>query len=291
MNSEDIKFSEIQSEITGGGRPYNYRVMTLPWQDDYANVIEPLANDKYMIGTEQGYVILFSLPKNKALGVFEVGRWVSSLAYCDTLIWSVGADRTVCAFHVRSQKPVSRFREDAAPERYPETGITFMKTKDQNFHIYNCGFLRFKVFSSRTRKPVKSFDLAQARQLREDAAFMKFSQADHLVRGFCVSTRSSRLFVIINRYHPHLIVYDYLKMEVLKFCPLFKKIDRRLQKAVNMRIFKTDQEENLFFINQLTHAETKKVQTFATVLELSSAAGPAEDYRLLPSQLISGTRG
>jgi hypothetical protein len=293
MISDGIKFSGIQSDITGGGRAYNYRVMLLPWEGDHANVMEPLPNDKYMIGTELGFVILFSLPKNKALGVFEVGRWVSSLAYCDKLIWSVGADRTVCAYHIRSQKPVSRFVEATSPQLYPETGISLKNARDANFHIYNCGALRFKLFSSRTRKPLKCFDVAQSPLLR-DTAFMQFSQAERVVRGYCVSRRSSQLLLIVNRYHPHLLVYDFRRMQVLRFCPVFKKIDRQAQMAINMRIFMTDQEENLFFVNQLKDKKTGKVETHATVLELRTASepdGPGEYYHLLPTQLISSSRG
>lgn len=293
MRAEEIRFSEVLSDVTGSGRPYNYRVMVLPWEGDHANVMEPLPNDKCLIGTEQGYVLLFSLPKNKVLGMFEVGRWVSSLAYSDKLIWSVGADRVVCAFNIRSHRPVARFQEATRTEQYPETGITFQKTQSPNFCVYNCGDLRFKVFSSRTRKPVKYFDVGEA-LAKTHEAFRTFKQVDRVVRGFCVSRRSSKLFLIVNRYHPHIVVFDYRSMAVLKFCPIFKKIDRQAQMAMNMRIFKTDNEEHLFFVNQLKDMRTNKVFTFGTVLELRTASGqprPAEDYHLLPTQPISRRLG
>jgi hypothetical protein len=285
MEESGICFSEVRSDITSSGRPYNYRLMELPLEGDYANVMEPLSNDKYMIGTEKGYVIIFSLLKNKALGIYRVDQWVSSLAYRHNYIWSVGADRNVCSYHVKSQKAFSRFQEVTATEKYPETGITFEKTNNPNFYLYNCGGMRFKVFNSRTRKPVKLFNVADS--LKQDKAFKEFKEVDRVVRGYCVSRRSTKLFMIINRYHPHIVIYDYSKMQVLRFGAVFSKIDRQKQMAMNMRIFKTDTEDYLFFVNQLRDLKTKKVFTFGTALEHDPLA---DCYHLLQPKPISRTR-
>ena len=288
MEDEDkIRFSEIRSDITSFGRPYNYRIMELPWDDDFVNVMEPYNDEIFVMGTEKGYVILHNISKNRVVSVFKVeDKWISSIAYQYNSLWCTDVNHmSVCAYNIKSHKKTAQFKEPASREKYSDKGIQLQKTKNKQHHIFNCGDLSFKIISIRTKKILKAFDVA--RELRENEFFSSLKPAERVIRSFVVSQETSRVYILINRYHPCLIIYDFYKMKLVRFVFLVEdKIDRTKFTSLNMRIFKSDTDDFLTVVYQVRENKSNRIYTHAVVYTYS----PIDDvYSHISSHTLSST--
>lgn len=259
-----LRFSENKLRYTDFGRSYTCKILQLPWKEDFANVLSAATPDTFLIGTEKGNVILFNYEKNQPVGIFRSDCWLSSVILNKYNVWSVGADKRVTSHHIISNYKSHEIKEDHQHDHYTESGIQFKSTLNKDFCLYNCGELKFKLLNMKTKKIVKEIDIARC--LADDPVFKTFSKQEKTVRSFCVSTSNTQMYVVVNRCHPHLIVFDYKLLRLQQFLPLADKIDRQKQAPVGMHIVKTDADDILFFLSQVRCTKKSKVMSFYKVI-------------------------
>ena len=122
------------------------------------------------------------------------------------------------------------------------------------------------IICTKTRKPVRKFDVS--RHLENNEVFQKFTKPDRMIRSFCVSLKTSTIFMIINRNHPHLVIFNYLSMKVVQWMKLHPPIERSTHAAVSCILLKTDVDDFLFFIYQIRSKITAKIESCYKILHL-----------------------
>ncbi len=245
-----LRFTEPQESKSGFGRAYTYRYLKLPWDGDFANVMGGSGSSEthLLIGTEQGKVILFNLPKNKIICCFQSDEWISGVATYGSNIWSVGANKIVRCNQINGHKVTFSMQESDDLSKYPECGILFEKTHQKNFFIYNSGGMTFNIICVRTKKLIRKFDIAL--HLKDNECFNSFNPADQMIRSFSVSQNDHTMFVIVNRNNPHLLVFDYMNMKVIQWMQLHEPLNRQTHMAMSCILLKTNLDDILIFIYQ-----------------------------------------
>lgn len=296
MQQRKLEFSKVVRLKSEGGREYNLRRMMLPIDGDTANVLEPCGSDKFLAGTERGQVYLFSLYKNKVLGTSTLEEWISCVSNYGKYIWSAGINRTIHCHHMKTGSLTSVFKGDSSLQKYPELGITIEVTKNRSFFIYNCGDLKFKLVSYRSRKLIKTFNVAES--LSGNLCFSGLSNSEKLPRSYFVSAHRTLIFIAISRYNPHIIIYDYSKNKVVTFESLHPKLDPAAQKPVSMFLIKAFLDDFSIFIYQFKGlSKNGAISTFYTAIRPVTGKEDSEfevhRAKALPSKplLTACTRG
>lgn len=282
----ELKFAELRQGMSQNGRPYHYRSLQLPWKDDFVNVIVPVSKERFLAGTEQGRLLLYDLHRNKLIGTIKTDQWVSGTRYHTEHIWSVGADRKIMAHKLKSGKLKTVFCEDPEHSKYPDFGIIFKETSHSSYVIYNCGFLCFKLLNQRTHKVVRKFNICHF--LASDPLFRTFDEPNRVVRSFCVSKKKSLLYSVVNRYNPYLVVFDFKRMRLVSFNPVYPKIDSSVFLQVGTHLLSYEHKGLILYIIQLRRKKTQKIESYFRRLQYDQEFPDHSSWT--PPQKIEGSR-
>lgn len=277
---DQFKFSKVMLSRTSHGRSFNYRRLQLPWQGDCTNVINPYKNEGIVIGTERGNLIYFSLKHNKPVAVLESDEQLSGVALSGGYLWSVGRQRKITCQHPQTGIVYFTLSESKELGKYSDVGIILHKSYNRDFLIYNSGGLRFTIIHLRSRKVVKRIDIAKL--LENNPTFEGFTAAQRVCWRYGVGRVSSKIFIAINRYHPHIIIFDYLTNRVDMFKDVFQRIDWKTGSVVpviGMHILVALKDDYIFFVNQVRDPWTKEIRTYFRVLVLNRAD---REYKVFP---------
>ena len=269
LELETIKFSSLKSGLTKHGRPFTFRQLKLPWEGDCTNVIVPI-KDMILIGTEMGKILLFDLSKNRCKAIITSDEQVSGITYSNNFIWSVGRHRKVVCQQSHTGSIVMVLQEMAEIINYSDMGITFNTSFNKQYLIYNCGQLKFKILHVKTKKIVKKINIETF--LKGKSTFSNFTSNEKIVWRYCVGRTEPKLFIVLNRYHPHLIIFDYLKLQVEIFMSIFVRTDwisGPVVPVISLNIAVSDLDDYVFFVNQIRDQKTKAVDSYFRVMQRS----------------------
>lgn len=277
---EQFKFSEVKLSRTCLGRHFNYRSLQLPWHGDCTNVISTYKNEGIIIGTEQGNLIYFSLTLNKPKAILDSDEQLSGVALSGRYLWSVGRKRNVVCQNSRTGRIYLKISETKELGRYSDLGIILHMSYNKDFLIYNSGGLCFTIVHLKSKKIVKRIDIS--RMLEKNAVFQTFSSAQKVCWRYGVGRVSSKIFIAVNRYHPHFIIYDFLSNKIEMFRDVFQRIDWKTGSVVpviGMHVLVALKDDYIFFVNQVRDPWTKEILTYFRVLVLNSSLG---EYKIYP---------
>src|SRR3990167_3525977 len=257
--ANQICFSNPKPATTDHGRHYHYRSLKLSEQTGIPNVITRAGKDSILIGTENGKILLINLKSNRLKAYLSVDPWLSSVVSHRSVIWSVGTKKEGSGTCVRSNRQVANFQLQPSNDKYSVNGVQIKPTKSPSFYLHNSGGLSFTVMSLQTRKPIRRFDLEHI--LQKQVEFAGIRQRDRVRCCMCVSTKSSKLFVIVNRKDPHLVIFDYKRMEVLNFEPLLAPGDKDKYTPVTAILSKGPSDDYFAVVTQLKDKERRLIRT------------------------------
>lgn len=266
--AQRMQFSKSMLGYTKSGTPYFHRTLQLPWEDDFCNVIIPYEKGLIVFGTEQGRIGLLRLAQETPPSLLMTDKQISSIEYYPGFVWSSGQNRKVICQKLSSKQIVFSLSEIRQPQQYSDQGIRLTKCFKRDFLIFNCGGLKFKILHQRSKKVVLHFDLAK--YLSNNLDFQEFDAADTVAWRFSVGKVSPTVFIAINRYHPHFIIFDFLKRAISKFICIFPRIDWHTGSVVpmlGMHILASNLDDFVVFVTQIRNQDTKKIHTFFRVLQ------------------------
>jgi hypothetical protein len=214
-----------------------------------------------------GKILLFDLSRNKCRAMITADKQLSGLTYQSNYIWSVGRRRKVACHHMHTGSVIMEVQEPLEILNYSDVGITFNPCFNKEFFIYHGGSLRFSIFHLRSRKLVRRLDVAAL--LKDDLTFCSFKANERVAWRYCVGKMEPKLFIILNRYYPHLIIFDYVKCKVDVFLNIFPRVDWKIGPVVpviSLNILSSDLNDFIFFVNQTRDQNTKQIDTYLRVI-------------------------
>lgn len=229
-----------------------------------------------------GNIILFHIGRNKCQAMITSDEQLSGVVKDNTSIWSVGRRRRIVCQNMHSGTVAMAVQEREDIQLYSDLGITFNPCFNKEYLIYNCGLLKFNIFHKKSRKLIKKIDISVL--LQENKVFSSFSQNERIAWRYCVGRIEPKLFIVLNRYHPHLIIFDYLKGKVEVFVNIFSRIDWKsgpVVPVISLSIMITDLDDYIFFVNQLRDQKTKEIDTYFRVITRNV---DTEGYNIQPTR-------
>lgn len=267
-----VRFSNNKAGVSKHGRHFTYRELKLPWDGDCTNVFVVIpAKNEILIGTELGNVLLFDLSRNKCRAMISADEQVSGVCYHNNIIWSVGRRRRIVCHGMQSGSILMAVQEPAEIQNYSDMGITFNTCFNKEYLIYNCGLLTFNIFHLKSRKLIKKVDVAHL--LKDHPSFLTFTASEKVAWRYCVGKIEPKLFIILNRYHPHLIIFDYLKYKVEVFEGIFPRVDWQtgpVVPVISLSLMVSDNDDFIFFVNQTRDQYTRDLETYLRVITRSN---------------------
>ncbi len=191
----------------------------------YINTLSTDGDRFLIIGTEGGMILIFSLIENKILCTIDSDPWICSMYVANGLLYTVGGNRSIKAYSLRSFKKVMELPQESNMEAYSAKGIKLSPTAISNTLLANVGYGKFKIIDTKRRKVIYSFDIAKD-TLQEVTA--DHGTAQPTVVNYCVIKNMFKVCYLLEE-DDHLYFYNY------KFHKLLKKI-RLFDYQANIRM-------------------------------------------------------
>ncbi len=127
--------------------------------DDMINLIETDFKKHLLVGTEKGKIFVIDMLSKRVLSVIQSDAWLNSLFLFRSTVMASGCSRKVEGYSLRAQSCLFRFDPRQPQTAYGSKGIVFHKLNSQSFAIASIGYLRFMIFSTRSRKVLRVFEV------------------------------------------------------------------------------------------------------------------------------------
>lgn len=147
-----LKFGNPEGFKSNFGRDYSKRVLNLEsLQNDfkYLNALTTDEKEFLMIGTEGGYIYVFSLKDNAMVGTIKTDIWTCSLQLANGLLFAVGATRSILCYSMRSFNKILEFKQITDINAYGPKGVKLFNTAINDKLIANVGYGKFKIFNTK----------------------------------------------------------------------------------------------------------------------------------------------
>ena len=257
-------------------RTYNRRILDFSQEKEefgYLNTICSDGKKHLLIGTEQGIIYVFSLLANRFVASIRADKWINSIKLASQKVFSVGMDRIIRSFEVKSQKQCFVLKTSDDDAAFGAKGVKLYETSHTNKLIANTGFGRFSVLDPKKNKVIYRFDVSKESSGSSFGRTDKASPAT--VINYCV-VKGSFLLIYLLEDNEHLFFFDYKQRKMEKRVRAFEmdKLARRNAMLVNSLLLEDD--GYIFMVMQfsMNEREINNLITILYVFEAKKTPGP-----------------
>jgi hypothetical protein len=284
---ENVKFGETTKYNFQGDSLLELYEMTLDlknskdkFQDDIINTLDVNPKKKmFVVGTEKGRVIVFSLQKNRVVHWFQSDTWLNSaILFHQTIICS-GFNKSILAYSIRAKPCMLQIKSDSKLEGFTNKGVIFSKMNQRCFMLANTGFVQFKVLNIHSRKLLRCFKIPESDFSQEGTGTKVISK--RVVSNYTLMNNSKTIaFVTINDCN--LYFYDIFLKRMMGSIKLRDPLELGDKMFLANTILMAD-ENYLIVIQQFLKNSTKKSKsrTFFYLSQINKATTGAIVPKLL----------
>lgn len=268
---DKYRFSGPEKFYSKLKKVYQRRILNLEPINSYFEYLNTLSSDgkKYLaIGTESGLIFIFSLKENKFTGSFRGDKWISSMELSQQLLYTSGFSRVIDCYNLRSNQKVLELPQETARQAYGTKGIKFVNTAIKGKVIANVGFGKFKIFDSKKRKTIYSFDISKD-SLKE--VEMDETSREPTVHNFCVIQKLFKIVYLLAE-DDHIYFYNYKHHKLLKKIKLFDYRANIRAGILMVNSLILNQDNFLFVVLQFSdpNSSTSSLTTLLKFIEVSN---------------------
>lgn len=202
---ENVKFGDSTKYNFQGDSLLELYEMTLDlkkskdkFEDDIINTLDVNPRKRmFVIGTEKGRVLLFSLHKNRVVHWFQSDTWLNSAILFHKTIICSGFNKSILAYSIRTKPCILQIKSDSKLEGFTNKGVIYSKMNHRCFMLANTGFVQFKVLNIHTRRLLRCFKIPESEFSRDDSETKVVSK--RVVSNYTLMDSSKTIaFVTIN---------------------------------------------------------------------------------------------
>lgn len=275
-NIAHLGFSEPEP-FTSLLRTYNRRILDFSEEKEkfgYLNTICSDGKKHLLIGTEQGIIYVFSLLANRFVASIRSDKWINSIQLACHQVYSVGIDRIIRSFHLKSQKQCFAIETSEDDAAFGAKGVKLYDTTFTHKLIANTGFSRFAVLDPKKNKVIYRFDVSKDASGCSLGLAAKSSPTT--VLNYCMVKRSFLLFYLLED-DEHLFFFDYKRRRLEKKIRVFEmdKLVRKNVMLVNSLLL--EEEGHIFMVLQFSMNERDKSNLITILYVFEATNKPGND--------------
>lgn len=266
-------FTDIEPGPQTPLRPFTRRTMdigSLLPKDDVVNCLAALLDlTLFIIGTENGTLYFYSIRDNKFLGTRQTDKWISSMHLSEHCLFISGFNKTIEVFNPRAMIRIASLQAEKQQQAYSQHAIQFFPVDKHGHFIVNVGYLKFKIFSEKSLKVLKTFSIPEYVFVPSEK-----TGTSCVVSAFGVLRDASTMGVILLN-DPHIYIFNYKRRVLIKTVKLYEKEVL----SSNLFIKKTIVLgcENYFFVilqfGKNTSRGMHKVKTILYIMQVPGVSG------------------
>lgn len=167
------------------------------------------------LATEKGLIYVFNFQKNKMETCIQADHWIGSVVINSHSILISNYAFYVCQYGLRSNrlsnriKPTTKDREGFGPK-----GIIFTEINNRGLILFNSGYLKFRIYNTKTRKILKTFSPFEGHPIANH-------EPAKMVLNYNLNVMTSTLAIIL-KDDPHLYLWDMEGLKLLSSMKLYE---------------------------------------------------------------------
>ena len=252
------------------------------FEGDIINTLDVNPRKKmFVVGTEKGRVIVFSLQKNRVIHWFQSDTWLNSAILFHKTIICSGFNKSILAYSIRTKPCILHIKSDSKLEGFTNKGVIYSKMNDRCFMLANTGFVQFKVFNIHTRRLLRCFKIPELEFSRDNTESKAVSK--RVVSNYTLMSKSKTIaFVTID--DSNLYFYDLFQLKMMGSIKLRNALELGNKMFLANTVLMAD-ENYLFVIQQFLKNSTKKSKSKSRVFFYLSQINKATTGAINPTLL------
>jgi hypothetical protein len=265
----------------------NLKMSKDKFEGDIINTLDVNPRKKmFVVGTEKGRVLVFSLEKNRVIHWFQSDTWLNSAILFHKTIICSGFNKSILAYSIRTKPCILHIKSDSKLEGFTNKGVIYSKMNHRCFMLANTGFVQFKVLNIHTRRLLRCFKIPESEFSHDDSETKVVSK--RVVSNYTLMSNSKLIaFVTINDCN--LYFYDLFLLKMMGSIKLRNALELGNKMFLANTVLMAD-ENFLIVIQQFLKNSTKKSKsrTYFYLSQINKASTGAISPTLLQNCELEG---
>jgi len=197
---------------------------------DWINVLDCCyENKKLLIGSEQGYVLVYDVEKGELERIHQIHEpWVSSIELLRSYLWVSAQKRSLKCLDYRTMQQIFLVNTHTNFSQYSGKGVKLVRTEKGRFMVFNSKFASLRILSPRRRKILTRFKLLER---------ITATGAEEFMQGYGVDEVNKTVWFNYNM-DTHMYVYCFVTRQILTVQKMYNHDSRLYGKIGSSRSFR-----------------------------------------------------